>query len=99
MSRDSPNGVGAPVSSNVGEELRGAGQQVTEQHRGSVERIVLRGADEGLPDAVPVERGAEDGFEKIPVRKMVGPLALSLKARCERVMSLRLLPITHLGQS
>ena len=45
-----------PVGSHVGENLRRVGEQVPEEHRGPVQRIVFGGENERLADAIPVKR-------------------------------------------
>src|SRR5207249_9519707 len=52
---DALHRLGAPVGAHVGEELRGAGEEVAEKHGGAVEGVVLGGDHVGLADAVPVE--------------------------------------------
>ena len=74
------DGLGAPVCTHVGEDLRRVGQQVAEQHRGTVQRVVLGGHDGGLADAGPVEVRVEDGLQNVAVGEVVGPLALALEA-------------------
>ena len=49
------DGLGAPVRADVGEDGGRVGQQGSQQHRGAVQGIVLRGERDGLARPVPIE--------------------------------------------
>ena len=55
MTRDALDGIGAPVGTDIGEDLCGIGEQISEEHRQGVEGIVLRSHKTRHADAVPVE--------------------------------------------
>ena len=52
---------------------------MVEQHRGTVEGVVLRRQDVGGAGTVPVEGGVEDGLHQVAVGEAVGPLPLPLE--------------------
>ena len=87
-----------PVGAHVAEAGGGAGQQVAEEHRHAVERIVFGGDHERFTDAVPVERGVEHGFKEVAVGHVVGPLPLALESGGDGVVALGLLAESLLGQ-
>ena len=91
-------GFGAPIGAYVGEKLRLIGQQVHEEHRNAVQRVVFGGEGVGFADAVPVERRVEDGFREVAVGAEVGPLALALKTAGDGVVSGGLLFEAHFGE-
>ena len=93
------DGLGAPVGAHVGEDLRRVGQQVAEEHRRAVERVVLGGHDGGLADAGPVEVRVEDGLQNVAVREVVRPLALALEARGDGAVAAGLFLKAQLGQA
>ena len=67
QARHTLHGLGRPVGAHVGEDLRTVRQQVHQQHRDTVERVVLRGEGDRLPDSVPVERRVEDRLREVVV--------------------------------
>ena len=87
-----------PEGTDVGEALRSAGQQVTEQHGNAVESIVFRGKDHGFTDPVPVEGGVEDRFHEVAVGHVIGPLTLSLKTAGNGVMTAGFFHKAHFRQ-
>ena len=93
------DGLGTPVGAHIGEDLRRVGQQVAEQHRGTVERVVLGGHDGGLADAGPVEVRVEDGLQNIAVGEVVGPLTLTLEAGRDGAVAAGLFLKAQLGQA
>ena len=56
----------------------------------------MAGEDEGLADAVPVERGVQDGLGKVAVRVEVRPLALALETAQDGVVAQGFLPEAQL---
>ena len=96
--RDALDGFGGPERAYVGEELRPVGQQVQQEHRSAVERVVFRGEGDCFADAVPVERRVEDRFREVAVGSEVGPLALPLESPGNGVVSHGLLFEAHFGQ-
>ncbi len=82
-----PDGFRTPVGAHVGEDLRGVGEQMAEQHGHTVERIVFRGHDIGLTYAVPVERSVEQSFGEVAVGIEVGPLTLALESGQQSVVA------------
>ena len=93
------DGLGTPVGAHIGEDLRRVGQQVAEQHRGTVERVVLGGHNGGLTDTGPVEVRVEDSLQDVAVREVVRPLALSLEAGGDGTVAARLFLEAQLGQA
>ena len=91
-------GLRAPIGADVGKELRLVGQQVHEEHRNAVQRVVLGGEGVGFADAVPVERRVEDGFREVAVGTKVGPLSLALEPASDGVVSGGLLFEAHFGE-
>ena len=89
----------APVSAHVGENLRRVGEQVPKEHGGAVERIVFGGENKRLTDAVPVEGRVQDCFHEVAVGGMVGPLALSLKARRDGVAAQSFFTVAQFRQA
>ena len=71
---------------------------MAEQHGHAVAGIVLGSHHIGFTDAVPVERGIEQRFGIIAVGIEVGPLALSLEAGGNGIVSQRLFLEAHLTQ-
>jgi len=99
LAGDPPDRLGTPEGAHIRENLRAIGQEVAEQHRERVQRVVLRGEDVRLADAGPIERGVQDSLGKIAVREVIRPLALPLKAGGQGVVPHRLFGITHLRQA
>ena len=93
------DGLGAPIGTHVGEDLRRVRQQVAEQHRGTVKRVVLGGHDGRLADAGPVEVRVEDGLQNVTVREVVRPLALALEACRDGAVAASLFLEAQLGQA
>ena len=79
-SRHAGDGIRAPVGAEIGENLRGVGEQPTEEHGGAVEGIVFGCDNVRSAAAVPVERGVQNRLEEVAIRHVVGPLALALEA-------------------
>ena len=98
LAGDAADGFRAPVGAQVGEHLGRVGEEVAEQHADAVHGVVLRCDDVGRAAAVPIEGGAEDGLEEIPVGHVVGPLSLALEAGRDGMVSLGLLTEAHLGE-
>ena len=96
--RDTAHGFGRPVGAHVGEELRAAGEQVQQEHRHAVERVILRSEGNRAADAVPVERRIEDGLREVAVGTEVGPLALALESAGDGVVAGSLLLEAHAGE-
>ena len=86
---DSFNSVGAPVCTNIGEQARSAGDELSEEHGQTVETVVLGSESERLFLAVPVEGGVEHSLGEVAVGHEIGPLALTLEARGYRVVTYR----------
>ena len=93
------DGLGAPVGTHVGEDLRRVRQQVAEQHRGAVKRVVLGGHDGRLADAGPVEVRVEDGLQNVAVGEVVSPLTLTLEAGRDGAVAASLFLEAQLGQA
>src|SRR5581483_3052295 len=53
--RNALHGFGTPVSADVGKDLRGFRDEITEQHGSAIEGVIFRGHDIRRPDAIPVE--------------------------------------------
>jgi hypothetical protein len=85
----------APISAEVGENLRAVGEQPAEEHARAVERVVFGGDDVGRAFAVPIEGRVEDRLHEVAVREVVGPLALALETGGDRVVALRLFAESH----
>jgi len=60
---------------------------MAKQHRSSIEGIVLGSDEVRFADPIPIETGIEYGLEKISIGEVVGPLALPLEARQNRIMA------------
>ncbi len=58
----------------------------------------MSGHDVGLADAVPVERSIEDGLHEVAIGQVIGPLALPLETRGNRVVAQSLFSVTELLQ-
>ena len=84
-------GLGGPVGAHIGKDLGAVGEQLHEQHPQTVEHVVLRGQDVGLPGAAVVEAGVQQGLRVIAVGIEVGPLALALEAAGDGVVAHHLL--------
>ena len=92
------HGLRAPVGPHIGKQLRTVGQQVQQEHRYAVQRIVLRCEGNGLTNPVPVERGVEHRLREVAVRTEIGPLPLSLKSSDNGIVAHGLLFESHLGK-
>ncbi len=71
---------------------------MAEEHRHTVEEVVLGGKHLGFADAVPVETGAHQRLGEVEVGLVVGPLALALHTSSNSVVADGLLLVTHLEQ-
>ncbi len=91
--------IRTPEGPHVGENLGGVGQEVSEQHADTVQAVILRSHHIRGTSAIPVERRVQDGFHEVPIRKVVGPLALALEPARDGVMPERFLSETELGQA
>ena len=69
----------APVGPHIAEDRRRVRHQVPQQHRRTVQAVVLRRHHKRLADPVPVERRAQDRFHEVSVRHEVRPLSLTLE--------------------
>ena len=77
----------APVGTHIRENLRPVGQKLHEQHAQAVEHIVFRRQHVRLARAVPVKGGVQHGLREIRVGIKIRPLALSLEAGRDGVVS------------
>ena len=96
IARHTLDRIGTPVGAHIGEDLCRIGQQVAKEHRNGVEAVVLRSHKSRHAHAITVEGTVRDGFEKVTVRRAIGPVALSLETGENRIMTARLLLIAHL---
>ncbi len=80
LARDALHRLRAPISAHVREYLRAPREEVVEEHRHAVARVVLRGEGDGLARSVPVERGVHQRLGIVAVGVEVGPLSLALEA-------------------
>src|SRR5208283_397391 len=86
---------GTPVSAHISKDLGGIREQITEEHRGTVETVVFRRNDVRRTGSVPVDGGVENRFEKITVQLVIRPLALTLEAQGDGVVAVSLLAKAH----
>ena len=78
-----------PVGPYVSEDLWRIGQEIVEEHGYAVEGIVFSSEDIRLTNPVPVKLRVKEGFHEVPVREVVGPLALALETSHESVVTYR----------
>ena len=81
------HGFRAPIRTYIREYLCTIGQQVSEQHCYTVTSIVFGSHYECFTNTVPVERSVEQCFRIVTVRIKVCPLALSLEAGSDSIVS------------
>ena len=71
---------------------------MSEEHRHTVQEIILRSEDICLTRTVPVERSAHHRLREVEVRLIVSPLTLSLDTCSDGIMSDSLFLISHVKQ-
>ena len=79
-SRHAGDGIWAPIGAEIGKNLRGVGEQPSEEHGGAIQGIVFCCDDVRGAAAIPVERGIQNRLKEVAIRHVVGPLALALEA-------------------
>ena len=89
----------APVGSHISEDLSGIGQEMPKEHGNPIEAVVLRGHNEGLTNAVPVEGRVENRLQEIAVGEMIGPVTLPLEAGGDGIVPQGLLTIAQVRQA
>ena len=83
------NRLPAPVGADVREHRGPSCQLLLEQHAEAVQHIIFGGKDVGFPRSVIVKGSGEEGFRIVAVGIEIRPLALSLEAAGDRIMSQR----------
>ena len=92
---DAGYGIRAPVGAEVSEDLGAIGEELTEEHPGAVEGVVLGSENVGRAFAVPVEGSVQDRLHEVAVGEVVGPLALSLETGGDGIVTLCLFTESH----
>ena len=90
--------IRTPVSAHIAENLGRVGEQMPQEHRDTVQAIVLGGHNVGPAESVPVERRVQHRLHEIAVGPPVRPLALPLEPGADRVVPMGLLAEALLRQ-
>ncbi len=96
--RHSLHRLRAPVTPDIGKPACLSCQKVTEQHRQSIQVIILCGEHHRLAPSMPVKGRIQYRFRKIRIGLIVRPHTLSLETAEQTVASKRLLLKSHPGQ-
>ena len=96
---DAFDGSWRPISADVSKNLCGIGEKVAKKHRNTIQTVVFCSHHVGGAFAIPVKRGRENRFEKVPIRAIIRPLALSLEACGDGIVALSFFSIAHFSKA